>query len=67
MDLTVRSISVQKHWQRWIKLTIAVSALAVLSSYMPLPSLIDQIKTLGELRVGSIDHRRFRPAATLSL
>src|SRR5271167_1617041 len=45
-----RHLYTQKYWSRWAKLTIAVSAL-LLSSYMPLPSLIDQIKTLGELRV----------------
>jgi membrane-bound lytic murein transglycosylase F len=50
MDLTVR-INVQKHWQHRIKLTIAVTGLVMLSSYAPLPGLIDQIKTLGELRV----------------
>jgi membrane-bound lytic murein transglycosylase F len=43
----------QKNWPRWTKLTIAVSALVLLSSYAPLPSLIDQIKTLGELRVAT--------------
>jgi membrane-bound lytic murein transglycosylase F len=43
----------QKNWRRWTKLTIAVSALVLLSSYAPLPSLIDQIKTLGELRVAT--------------
>ena len=53
MDLTVRIKNAQKYWQRWIKLTMAVCALVLLSSYMPLPSLIDQIKTLGELRVAT--------------
>jgi membrane-bound lytic murein transglycosylase F len=43
----------QKNWPRRAKLTIAVSALVLLSSYAPLPSLIDQIKTLGELRVAT--------------
>ena len=43
----------QKNWPRWTKLTIAVSALFLLSSYAPLPGLIDQIKTLGELRVAT--------------
>jgi peptidoglycan lytic transglycosylase F len=43
----------QKNWPRWTKLTIAVSALVLLSSYAPIPSLIVQIKTLGELRVAT--------------
>jgi membrane-bound lytic murein transglycosylase F len=43
----------QRNWPRWTKLTIAVSALVLLSSYAPLPGLIDQIKTLGELRVAT--------------
>ena len=51
MDLTVRNLTIKKHWRRWTKLTIASSALVLLSSYAPVPSLIDQIKTLGELRV----------------
>jgi peptidoglycan lytic transglycosylase F len=49
----VRNLSKQKNWPRWTKLTIAVSALVLLSSYAPLPSLIVQIKTLGELRVAT--------------
>jgi membrane-bound lytic murein transglycosylase F len=49
--MTVRIFNIQKHGPRWAKLTIALSAAVMLSSYAPLPSLIDQIKTLGELRV----------------
>jgi membrane-bound lytic murein transglycosylase F len=49
----VRNLSKQRNWPRWTKLTIAVSALVLLSSYAPLPSLIVQIKTLGELRVAT--------------
>jgi membrane-bound lytic murein transglycosylase F len=49
----VRNLSKQKNWPRWTKLTIAVSAVVLLSSYAPLPSLIVQIKTLGELRVAT--------------
>ena len=49
----MRNLSKQKNWPRWTKLTIAVSALVLLSSYAPLPSLIVQIKTLGELRVAT--------------
>ncbi|HEX3914156.1 MAG TPA: membrane-bound lytic murein transglycosylase MltF [Steroidobacteraceae bacterium] len=39
------------NWQRWTKVTIAISAAGLLSSYAPVPSLIHQIKSLGELRV----------------
>ena len=51
--MTVRNLykHIHKHGPRWAKLTIALSAAVMLSSYAPLPSLIDQIKTLGELRV----------------
>ncbi|MDP9009093.1 MAG: membrane-bound lytic murein transglycosylase MltF [Pseudomonadota bacterium] len=49
----MRKLSIQKNWPRWIKLTIAVSAVVLLSSYAPLPGLIAQIKTLGELRVAT--------------
>jgi membrane-bound lytic murein transglycosylase F len=49
----VRNLNIQKNWLRWTKLTIAVSALVLLSSYAPLPGLIVQIKTLGELRVAT--------------
>ena len=48
---TMQKLNLHQNWPRWTKLTIAVSAAALLSSYMPLPSLVDQIKTLGELRV----------------
>ncbi len=47
----MRKLNVQKNWRRWSKLTIAVTAVTCLSSYAPLPGLIDQIKILGELRV----------------
>jgi membrane-bound lytic murein transglycosylase F len=47
----VRNLKTQKKWLRWTKLTIAISALVLLSSYTPVPSLIHQIKSLGELRV----------------
>ena len=50
---TVRNLNIRKNWPRWTKLTIAVSALVLLSSYAPLPGLIVQIKTLGELRVAT--------------
>jgi membrane-bound lytic murein transglycosylase F len=44
-------LTIQNNWPRWTKLTIAISALVLLSSYSPVPSLIHQIKSLGELRV----------------
>jgi len=47
----VRNLNIRKYSRRWTKATIAVIALVLLSSYAPLPSLIDQIKILGELRV----------------
>ena len=47
----MRNLKTQKKWLRWTKLTIAVSALVLLSSYTPVPGLIHQIKSLGELRV----------------
>jgi membrane-bound lytic murein transglycosylase F len=43
----------RKTWLRLTKVSIAVSAATLLASYMPLPSLVDQIKTLGELRVAT--------------
>src|ERR1700759_3141313 len=50
---TVRNTTRIKNWQRWTKVSLAVSAMALLASYKPLPSLVDQIKTLGELRVAT--------------
>src|SRR5271169_1479302 len=49
--MTVHKLSIQKYGPRWAKLTIATIAVVMLSSVAPLPSLVDQIKTLGELRV----------------
>ncbi|HTV95048.1 MAG TPA: membrane-bound lytic murein transglycosylase MltF [Steroidobacteraceae bacterium] len=43
----------QTIWLRWSKLGIAASAVVLLNTCSPLPSLIDQIKTLGELRVAT--------------
>jgi membrane-bound lytic murein transglycosylase F len=40
-------------WFRWTKLSIAASAVVLLNTCSPLPSLIDQVKTLGELRVAT--------------
>jgi len=47
----VRNSNLHINWQRWTKVIISVSAVALLGTCTPLPSLIDQIKTLGELRV----------------
>jgi membrane-bound lytic murein transglycosylase F len=47
----VRNLNVPKIWLRWSKLSIALSAITLLGTCAPLPSLIDQIRTLGELRV----------------
>jgi membrane-bound lytic murein transglycosylase F len=49
----VRKLSVPKIWVRWSKISIAASAVVLLNTCSPLPSLIDQIKTLGELRVAT--------------
>jgi membrane-bound lytic murein transglycosylase F len=48
---TVRNLNLLINWQRWTKVLISVSAVTLLGTCTPLPSLIDQIKTLGELRV----------------
>lgn len=47
----MRTSNVPTIGHRWHKLGLALSAVALLSTCSPLPSLIDQIKTLGELRV----------------
>ena len=49
----MRNLNIQQIWPHWAKLTIAISALVLLSSYAPVPGLIAQIKTLGELRVAT--------------
>jgi len=38
-------------WSRWSKIGLAVSAATLLGTCAPLPSVFDQIKLLGELRV----------------
>ena len=48
---TVRTVNVPKTRHRWLRLGLAASAVILLSTCSPLPSLIDQVKTLGELRV----------------
>jgi membrane-bound lytic murein transglycosylase F len=41
----------RQNGHRWTQVTISVAAVTLLATCTPLPSLIDQIKTLGELRV----------------
>jgi membrane-bound lytic murein transglycosylase F len=47
----VRKINESTIWLRWSKISLAVSCAATLTTCAPLPSLYQQIKTLGELRV----------------
>ena len=47
----MRNSNLHINWQRWTKVIISVSAVTLLGTCAPLPSLVDQIKTLGELRV----------------
>ena len=47
----MRKLKLHKNWQRWTKVVISASAITLLGTCTPLPSLVDQIKTLGELRV----------------
>jgi membrane-bound lytic murein transglycosylase F len=47
----VRSFNLPKPWLQCSKLVIALSAVTLLGTCSPSPSLIDQIKKLGELRV----------------
>lgn len=47
----MRNFKLSKSCLRWSKCSIAASAILLLGTCSPLPSLIDQIKTLGELRV----------------
>ncbi len=48
----MRSVN-KRIWFRWTKLGVAASAVVLLNTCSPLPSLIDQVKTLGELRVAT--------------
>jgi membrane-bound lytic murein transglycosylase F len=41
----------QLNWQRWTKVIASASAVSMLGTCTPTPSMIDQIKALGELRV----------------
>ncbi len=47
----MRNLNPHINWQRWTKVIISAAAVTLLGTCTPLPSLIDQIKTLGELRV----------------
>ena len=49
--MTVRNLKSTYNWQRWTKVAISVVGRRLAGHLPPLPSLIDQIKTLGELRV----------------
>jgi membrane-bound lytic murein transglycosylase F len=46
-------LNVPKNWLRWSKVSIAACAVVLLNTCSPLPGLIEQIKTLGELRVAT--------------
>ncbi len=47
----MRNLNLPINWHLWTKVIISVSAVTMLGTCTPLPSLVDQIKTLGELRV----------------
>src|ERR1700678_1399014 len=49
----MRNLNVPKIWFRWAQISVAASAVVLLNTCSPLPSLIDQVKTLGELRVAT--------------
>jgi membrane-bound lytic murein transglycosylase F len=53
--MTVRNSKISISWGRWAKIGVAGSAGLMLATCAPLPSLIDQIKTLGALRVVTRD------------
>jgi membrane-bound lytic murein transglycosylase F len=48
---TVRTAVTSKAWFKWGKVSVVASAAMMLNTCAPLPSVLDQIKTLGELRV----------------
>jgi membrane-bound lytic murein transglycosylase F len=48
---TVRTIKAHLNWQRWTKVIVSASAVSILGTCTPTPSMIEQIKALGELRV----------------
>ncbi len=47
----MRTLNLRKNHANWAKFGIAATSVLLLSTYAPRPSLIEQIKTLGELRV----------------
>jgi membrane-bound lytic murein transglycosylase F len=47
----VRHLKIPKSLLPWSKLAVAITGVGLLGTCAPLPSLIDQVKTLGELRV----------------
>ncbi len=47
----MRNLKLNMHWPRWTQVAVSVCAVTLLTTCTPSPSLIDQIKTLGELRV----------------
>ena len=49
--MTVGNLTLYRNWQRFMKVGLAASAVTLLGTCTPLPSLIDQIRTIGELRV----------------
>jgi membrane-bound lytic murein transglycosylase F len=49
----VRTLRSSISWWGWTKVGIAASAVVLLNTCSPLPGLIDQVKTLGELRVAT--------------
>jgi len=51
MNTVQHTIFRPKNLPPWAKLALAASAVTLLGTFSPVPSLIDQIKTLGELRV----------------
>ncbi len=49
--MTVRNFIIPRSWTRWSKISAAVAAVLTLATCAPLPSVVSQIKILGELRV----------------
>ncbi len=47
----MRNTELNINWPRWTKVAVSVCAVTLLGTCTPSPSLIEQIKTLGELRV----------------
>ncbi len=51
MNTVQQAIFRPKNLSPWAKIAVAASAVTLLGTFSPVPSLVDQIKTLGELRV----------------